>query len=227
MSNFNNLQRKLSEGLYAWMLYEFSCNKAYVFNEKYISYPISNILSNNLNKDQNVLTEQNHPLKNDSKGRPIQVDFVIADKYKKPINWEIAIETKWIGSTEIKFVDVLWDLVRLQNLFTIYPNIKCYFIIAGNKNKIDKFWNDCNKGATKRIVWETSKGTYFKLSNLKITAKKNINELISAYPKFNLYSKISCGISYKYPINDKYNMTFGTFLIEVKNPNITHKILSL
>lgn len=224
MSNFKNIQRKLSEGLYAWMLYEFSCNKAYIFNEKYISYPITNILSNNLDKNLNVLVEQNHPLKNSSKGRPIQIDFVVANKYQNPIDWEIAIETKWIGNSEIKFSDVIWDLIRLQNLFQIYPNIKCYFLIAGNKNKIENFLNNSKTNEGQRIIWSTSKGTYFKLKNLKEKDKKIIGDKLRNYQNFSSYSKIVCGAQYKYPINDKYNMTFGTFLIEVKAPDYTKKI---
>lgn len=230
MSNFINIQRKLSEGLYAWMLYEFHCNRAYIFNEKYISYPIANILANNLNRNQNILVEQNHPLQNLSIGRPIQIDFVVTDKYNQPNIWEIAIETKWIGNSMIKFSDVIWDLIRLQNLFKNYPNIKCYFLIAGNKNKIKKFWDniDINNAVIEnKIFQKNTTQSSFKLKNMKDIDKKHLNNKFLNYQNFNIYSKITCGVPFEYPTKDANNMTFGTFLIEVKAPDETLKITSI
>lgn len=221
MSNFINIQRKLSEGLYAWMLYEFSCNRGYNFNEKYISYPIVNLLMSNLNSNQNILVEQNHPSNNDNPvGRPLQVDYVVANKYKSPLKWEIAIESKWIGNSTIKFHDLIFDLIRLQNLFSHFPEIKCYFMIAGDAKKIKEFWEKqkVNKLTKKDIILEGTRFTTFKLNNLKDRDKDKILDLPEKYKKLQLFEEINCGAIYRYPVQDINNMSWGTLLFEINPP---------
>jgi hypothetical protein len=130
----------------------------------------------------------------------------------------------------IKFTEVIWDLIRLQNLFKNYPNIKCYFLIAGNKNKIKKFWDsieDNTKITEDQIFLKNTTQSSFKLKNIKEIEKKNLNKKFSNYKNFNIYSKINCGIPFEYPVKDSNNMTFGTFLIEVKAPDETLKVNSL
>ena len=94
MSNLQNIAKRLSRGTSGWLLYEFSCNRGYLFNEKYLSYPIGNIL-NNLTKYQ-LLTEVNHPFRNlGGRGRPLQVDFVLQDKYNK-VDGEWKFAKAWL-----------------------------------------------------------------------------------------------------------------------------------
>ncbi len=112
MSNLKNIQRKLSEGVSGWLLFEFNCYRGLLFNEKYLSYPVGQIL--NSITEYKTSTEINHPCSNNSRGRPLQVDFVLTDE---EINWKYAFESKWIGDSTISLGSVLWDLIRLQNVW--------------------------------------------------------------------------------------------------------------
>jgi hypothetical protein len=225
MSKLRELQRNVTEGLYAWMLYEFSCNKADLFNEKYLAYPIGNILNHNTDQIQHILVEQNHPLKNSSSGRPIQVDFVIKEKYNSK-TWEVAVEMKWLGNQSLKFNDLIWDLVRLQNLFIKFENIKCYFLIVGNHKKLATFisQNEKNSITGKTVISKNSKTLKFYLNNLSTSEKEKLNRKIKKYPAFNLFSQIVCTPPHSYPKQDIYNMTFGTMMFEILKPDKTLKI---
>ena len=220
----SNLQKKISQGVSGWLLYEFNCNRGDLFNEKYLSFPIGNIL-NTLTEFQ-TSTEENHPCSNsNSKGRPLQVDFVILDKYKTK-EWKYAIETKWIGKTNISLHSVIWDLIRLQNLFKDFNNIKCYFVLSGFNKKIQHLTRDFNitynlNNSSKSNLTTVNNNTLkFHLDKLDNKSKNNINAKIKNYIDFTLYSKIVCKPAHVYP-NENLNMTFSTYIFEILKPGGT------
>lgn len=148
MSNLKNIQRKVSEGVSGWLLFEFNCFRGYLFNEKYLSYPVGQIL--NSITEYKTLTEMNHPCSNNGKGRPLQVDFVHIDKTAK---WKYAFESKWIGNTMISLGSMIWDLIRLQNLDNHHSEIRSYFILSGFDKKINLLLKDfdiCHDNSSKK-----------------------------------------------------------------------------
>lgn len=228
MSNLKNIQRKISEGISGWLLFEFNCFRGYLFNEKYLSYPIGQIL--NSITEFKTLTEINHPCSNDGQGRPLQVDFVLTNDDN---DWKYAFESKWIGNSTISIADMIWDLIRLQNLFNHHPETKCYFILSGFDKKINlllETFDICNvEDSEKNNELTSVNQTYlkFNLSKLDDTAKSTINEKIEKYQKFNLYSKIFCKPAHSFPKKDIINMTFTTYIFEILPPDQTLKIKNL
>lgn len=234
MSQLNNIQYKLSKGVNAWLEYEFACDRGNLFNEKYLSYPIGNILNNVT--DCLVLTELNHPSVSKLKvGRPLQIDFVLSEKTNKR-NWQFAIESKWTGITKPKFEDIIWDLIRLQNIFNILPNIKCYFVFSGfiktlRESKIDilfKVPNDIEHKNKKSLIKRKRSNFNFELKYLDKTTKKNINKKNKEYEDFKLYSEIAIRPPHVFPIFDLNdlskskgvkNMSLFTCAFEILKPN--------
>ncbi|HEV7347515.1 hypothetical protein [Telluribacter sp.] len=228
MSNLENIQRRVSEGVSGWLLFEFNCSRGYLFNEKYLSYPIGQIL--NSITEYKTLTEINHPCSNSGQGRPLQVDFVLTDKSTK---WKYAFEAKWIAGSLISLGSIIWDLIRLQNLGTYHSEVRCYFILAGFDKKINLLLKDfdiChNKASTKKNEIAKTNSTYliFDLLKLNKSTTAYLNKKINKYPNFKLYSKIRCRPAHRSPKNDIINMTFSTYIFEVLKPDGTHIINKL
>ncbi|HRF76216.1 MAG TPA: hypothetical protein PLB46_06570 [Chitinophagales bacterium] len=225
MSNLKNIQRRISEGVSGWLLFEFNCLRGTLFNEKYLSYPVGQIL--NSITDYKTLTEINHPCSNNGQGRPLQVDFVLQDKNSK---WKYAFESKWIGNSTISLGFVIWDIIRLQNIYKHHPDIRCYFILAGFDKKINILLEDFdlyyNKDTIKKNEIAKANSTFliFDIFKLDSSTKTYLNKKIKKYPNFNVYSKIRCRPAHKFPKKDVINMTFSTYIFEVLKPDETHKL---
>lgn len=233
MSYLQNFQRKLSEGVSSWLTYQFSCNRGNLFNEKYLSYPIGNILQGLT--DYSVKAEVNHPMANNgSKGRPLQVDFVLFSK-DEIAKWEVAIESKWVGRSNVSMNDFYWDLVRLQNLHLTHPGVKTYFLIAGFDKKLDSmlegfdiFLSKNRKVIIKNeIAVQNRSFLKFKLSKIKKHQVKSINEKIEKYDNFQLYDLIICRPAHIYPDTRTHNMCLSTIVFEVLPGRIKDKVESL
>jgi hypothetical protein len=228
MSKLTNIQRKVSEGVSGWLLFEFNCFRGYLFNEKYLSYPVGQIL--NSITEFKTLTEINHPCSNNGQGRPLQVDFVLTNDSG---DWKYAFESKWIGDSMISLGSVIWDLVRLHNLFNHQKEIKCYFILAGFDKKINTLLEDFDicydKDSKKKneIVEINSTYMVFDLFKLDDSTKTFIIDKMDKYPNFKLYSKIRCRPAHRFPKNDIINMTFSTYIFEIVKPDKTHKVNKL
>lgn len=228
MSNLKNIQRKVSEGVSGWLLFEFNCERGYIFNEKYLSYPIGQIL--NSVTEYKTRTEINHPCSNTGRGRPLQVDFILKDDGGV---WKFAFESKWVGNTMITLSDVIWDLVRLQNLHAHHPGIRCYFVLAGFEKKIKtllstfKICYDGTPSAANSITSVNPTFLNIDLFKLDAVTKASINSLAVKYPRMILHSKIRCRPAHKFPKKDLINMSFSTYMFEVMKPEKTHKVSSL
>jgi len=216
MSQLDNIQYKLSKGVNSWLEYEFTCDRGNLFNEKYLSFPIGNIL--NSVTDCLVLTEINHPaVKELTVGRPLQIDFILSEKGNKS-SWKYAVESKWTGITEAKFDDIIWDLIRLQNIFHYQDEIKCYFVFAGflktiKASKISALFKKTNKDGTtfeSDLIKKNSVYNKFELKHLDETTKRNINKRKEKYSDFKLYSEIVIKQPHTFPIFDLNDMTSGT-----------------
>jgi hypothetical protein len=227
MGDIKKIQRKLSEGISGWLLFEFNCFRGYLFNEKYLSYPVGQIL--NSITEYKTLTEINHPCANTGRGRPLQVDFVL----ETHATWKFAFESKWIGNSIVPLGAFIWDLIRLQNLDIYHPGIRCCFILAGFEKKIQVFLEDFDltydKNSIKKNEIAEVNPTFlrFNLFKLDQPTKDYINDKMQKYPNFKVYSKIQCYTAHKFPKNDIINMTFSTYTFEIQKPEPTHIIHKL
>jgi hypothetical protein len=212
MSNLKNLQRKLAEGVSSWLQFEFSCMRGTLFNEKYLSYPIGQILTGM--KGGTVISEFNHPLLDKLKksGRPAQIDFVLLDDDS---NWECAIESKWVGKTDISLESILWDLIRLQKLVDEL-NVKCYFILAGRNKRMKQILEQTHlsNSTCAKITTITPHELVFNLTLLNDKQKSNLNKRFLKYEGLTFSNNIYCKPFHKYP-TEIINMSFTTFVWEV------------
>lgn len=132
-----NELRLITEGLGAWLHYEFCGNRSQLFSEKYLAPPIGTILSSV--QPHTVYAEFNHQILSSSMkgpGRRPAIDFVVSSSYPTP---RIAIESKWIGKSSPQVHEVVRDLVRLALLCSHFDT-KCYFVLAGRRRRLDDYF---------------------------------------------------------------------------------------
>jgi hypothetical protein len=129
-----NLTRILNEAVGSWLHFEFSCDRSGLFNEKYLSYPIGQVLSARFG--DRVHAEFTHPVLAGlmkGPGRRPQVDFAYCEKWPTPT---IVVETKWIGKTKVNVEDIIWDLIRLE-MIAHNSGATCIFVLGGKRKDLD------------------------------------------------------------------------------------------
>lgn len=130
--------RILNQGVGSWLHFEHMCNRSGLFNEKYLSYPIGQLLS--ARNGMYVRAEYVHPILASlmtGRGRRPQVDFACRDYYHVI---KTAVETKWIGRTSVSVEEIIWDLIRLE-LISYDNDAECYFMIGGRRKSLEALFN--------------------------------------------------------------------------------------
>lgn len=125
MTNFAKL---LTGGVAGWIEFERACNRSGLFNEKYLTSAVGQILA--ARTGNRVEAEFTHPVLAPLKqgpGRRPQVDFVVRDENGKIC---LAVESKWAGRTIPSTKEILWDLIRLE-LIAHHESARCVFLLAG------------------------------------------------------------------------------------------------
>src|SRR5665213_3393392 len=128
-----DIARLLTQAAGSWLHFEYCCNRSGLFNEKYLSVPIGQLLSSRFG--DRVHAEFLHPVISPmmkGPGRRPQIDFAYCETYP---NVSIAVETKWIGATKPKISDILWDLVRLE-MIAHHSNAQCVFMLGGRRKDL-------------------------------------------------------------------------------------------
>lgn len=128
-----NIARRLTEGVGAWLHFEAICNRTGLFNERYLSVPVGQILSARFG--DRVLSEFEHPILAPlmvGRGRRPAIDFVYCNPYPT-VN--VAVETKWAGSSNTTVANIIWDLIRLEHLAHHY-SATCIFLLAGQRSSL-------------------------------------------------------------------------------------------
>ena len=131
-----NITRKLTEGVGAWLHFEYCCGRSGLFDEKYLAAAVGQILSGTY--QDRVIAEYPHPVLAplQSLGRRPAVDFVVCENYPRVT---IAVESKWAGSSHTTPETVLWDLIRLE-LVAHAHGATGVFLIAGQRGDLDKLF---------------------------------------------------------------------------------------
>jgi len=197
-------ERVLAQAVGAWLQYEFACNRTNLFNERYLSTPISGALTA-LHQD-NVHSEYLHPILAPYKtgpGRRPEVDFATI---RSPHNLTSVVESKWVGAKGLPAGHVLWDLLRLE-LIAHHTGVPAYFVLAGRRRHLEKwFLSRAFRGAL------TSRGKYRYLLKLDRRSIGSIRvdtpnrdrqpifkKLFADYPDVSFSSRITTSIPQKYP----------------------------
>lgn len=131
------LGRRLTEGVGAWLMFEFACDRSGVFSEKYLCQPIGQILA--AISGNRVIAEHRHqPLAEFMRGsgRRPEIDFAVCDPYP---HVRIAVESKWIGKTKPPVSSIVWDILRLEMLANEY-DAQCFFMLGGKKRSLDAYF---------------------------------------------------------------------------------------
>lgn len=134
-----NLTRRLSEGVGAWLHYEYTCNRTGLFNERYLAFAVGNILSAVLGN--RVYSEVKHPVLSHNAvgtGRRPSIDFASFGDAGYP-DIKVAVETKWAGSSHTSPKTILWDLIRLEMLAHKY-SAQCIFLLAGKRTDLARLF---------------------------------------------------------------------------------------
>jgi hypothetical protein len=193
------IARKLSYGTASWLNFEFQCGRGHLFEEKYLSVPIGQILTSQFG--ENVISEYDHPhlvQYTNGRGKKPKIDFVVEEGN----DVTYAIEVKWAGQTLPKEEDIIWDLIRLE-LMSHFYNSKAIFIIAGQNKRINKLLESdafcgCTNDESPRPILKTGnfRSMGFKLDNPIQSRIKSIKSLSHNYNGL----RFPCKISTKRPV---------------------------
>jgi len=132
-----DLLRRVTEGLGAWLHYEFCCDRSELFSEKYLAPPVGILLSSA--QIGRVFAEFKHPVLAPlmtGRGRRPALDFVISESYPTP---NLAIESKWVSDDNFDVSSIVWDMVRLALLNHEFDT-DCFFVLGGKKRDLSRLF---------------------------------------------------------------------------------------
>jgi len=195
--------RKLSEGVASWLHFEAQCGRAHLFNEKYLSNPIGQVLTSQYGPK--VYAEVDHPVLTAhtmGRGKRPKIDFAVLDPYP---NISIAVESKWIGKSKVKVEDILWDLIRLE-LISAIQGATTYFILGGKHKKLNTLFNSDaflaphdNRSPRPILNIGEYRSTSLRLDNPPISRINTIRKLVRKYPHVEMPVRIHSGQPSVYP----------------------------
>jgi hypothetical protein len=130
-----NLKTRLADGLSAWLAFEFSCERGYLFSEYYLAHAIGQILRAT---GPNVRAEEPHPglAVAGKSGRPPSVDFVVYEGGKPTL----AVETKWAGYSDVTAGALAWDAFRLE-AFSRLTGAPGLLILGGTRKRVQSLFS--------------------------------------------------------------------------------------
>lgn len=209
-----HIARKLSEGVASWLRFEFHCLRGHLFEEKYLAYPIGQILF--AEYGNKLVSEYDHPLLTEHKvgpGKKPKMDFAVLQND----NIILSLEAKWAGKTTLKVEDLIWDLIRLELMANHY-GCTSLFLLAGQRRTIKKLFESSaflapsEKRSPRPILKDgVHRSMALRLDTPPKQRERIMKKLLSRYPDIEMPSKISSGKPFYYPL--KCNM--GDFQVYV------------
>ena len=177
--------RRLAEGVGSWLHYEWCCNRSNLFNERYLAAPIGQVLASDFNV--HVYSEVRHPVLaalSSGPGRKPAVDFAVLDPYP---HFRAAVESKWVGKTQVNLAAVVWDLVRLE-LIAAKFDADCFFLLAGRRRELERmfaqkrFQDPSPSGRARPLLrYEGSSAQSLRLDSPSPNRREIIRSAIEAY----------------------------------------------
>lgn len=166
--------RTIAQATGAWLQYEFACGRSNLFNERYMSVPISGALSYLYRHE--VRSEFLHPVlapaKTGGPGRRPEIDFAVVEAYPKV---KCVLESKWVGKNGLSAESVIWDLLRLE-LIAHHEQATAFFVLAGRRKHLESFFR-----SRAFLGKPTADGKYRRL--LKLDARRNARIRVDSPPR--------------------------------------------
>ena len=131
-----HIARRLSEAVGSWMHLEFCCFRSGLMSEAALKGAVGQVLSSvpSSVEGSRVHAELHHDaLRAYSGGRKRSLDFALAvlPDSGPCTNVEVAVETKWAGSSHCHTEAIAEDIIRLALVKRANPNARCIFLVAG------------------------------------------------------------------------------------------------
>lgn len=199
-----NIARHLSRGTAGWLSFEFHCERGRLFEEKYLSAPIGQILAGRF--VGKVETEVEHPLLTEQTvgpGKRPKIDFAV----RQNDEFLVAVEAKWAGATPLKVEAIIWDLIRLE-LLAHHFGCQSFFVLAGQRKRIKKLFDSAAfraeraDGTPRPILKEgTHRSLGMKLDYPPNQRRAIIKRIVNKYPEIEIPSKVSSGQPFVHPVN--------------------------
>lgn len=143
-----HIARRLSEAIGSWLHVEFCCYRAGLLSESSLKAAVGQVLSSFpiKEKGERVYADFPHALLNPRQkpGRSREVDFalVLAGDGVLKRNAQIAVETKWAGSSHCNPQKIFQDFLRLAEIKRGDPATICVFILAGHHSELSAILKD-------------------------------------------------------------------------------------
>jgi hypothetical protein len=128
-----SVARRLSEGVGAWLQFEHHCNRQGLFSERYLSFPVGQILS--AVYEDLLFSEYLHPVLSplmSGPGKRPRVDFAVVGEDRRI---RAVVETKWVGKTPVSCEDIIWDLIRLE-MISHNSGAEAFFLLGGKRSDL-------------------------------------------------------------------------------------------
>lgn len=197
-----HIGNRLAQGVASWLKFEFHCHRGHLFEEKYLSYPIGQILF--AEYGNKLVSELDHPLLTEHKvgrGKRPKMDFAVVNDNQIILS----LESKWIGKTIPKVEDIIWDLIRLELMASFYQ-CDAIFLLGGQRKKIKKLFESNafmapNNNRTFRPILKDGihRSMAMRLDQPPQQREAIIKRLLSKYPNIEMPSKISSGLPFIFP----------------------------
>jgi hypothetical protein len=164
MANSGTLARRLSDGLYGKLEFDFSCERGHYFGEAYLHGVIMEILASNtdpkkINVRPSFAIDAIQKYVADEDGNMVrqrgtrEVDFAVIDRVSatETADLHYCLEVKWAGSSHATPVNVLKDLTRLALVSEANESAECLFLLAGRRVDVEKLVEQDLPAISKRL----------------------------------------------------------------------------
>lgn len=185
------------------MRYEYHCQRGPLFSEKYLAYPIGQIL--NAEYGARVAAEVDHPVLSREMvgpGRRPQVDFVIRNAAG---DIEVAVESKWCGRTVPKLENITWDIVRLE-LLAHDSGAETFFVLGGQKRVLARLFEsdaflapNANREPRPLLRYDDRRAMGMRLDTPPAQRVPGVRKLFRKYPDVPMPNGIVTGKPYRSP----------------------------
>jgi hypothetical protein len=197
-----NTRRRLAEGIGSWLQFEFNCGRGHLFAEKYLAFPIGQVLSSIYG--HSVYAEVDHPVLKEATsgpGKRPKLDFAVI----KDDKISLAVELKWAGPTPLKVSDIIWDLIRLE-LVAHYHGAKAIFVLAGQRRRLRELFDSAvflgrlPNGAVRPVLKIGEfRSMGFRLDTPPPFRRKMLQTLLAPYQGLEIPTRLVSGVPSLFP----------------------------
>ncbi|MGV1794165.1 hypothetical protein [Rhizobium sp. A37_96] len=194
----------LAQALGSWLQFEYALGRRGLFNERYMSGAISQVLSYRFKCG--ISAEHRHPtLSAMVAGRPgakPAVDFAAIETFP---NVKALVESKWLNKSGVTVQSIVWDLIRLE-MVAHAENAEAYFILAGRRDRMKKVfesvryhWSDAS--AVPGSLLARSGRIKVPIKDLSPTCRDKLWPWFEKYSTGSFPNQIHLKQPYSYPFN--------------------------